>query len=143
MTPVLGSITREPKMRLMVDVIETAMPSLSMTDVWVWVFIVNRLVGHGLSRTHRSVVFRSIVHRMVIFRRMSRVVSQVSSNNVGIVLRGYLVDLRRVVQEHWVAYFGSASGQQSSQAEQAIMRTARRSQLDGQSIKRQNEYDEN
>jgi len=44
MTPVLGSNTREPKRRLMVDVIETAIPSTSITDVWVWVFIVNRLV---------------------------------------------------------------------------------------------------
>ncbi len=36
MMPVSGSITREPNTRLIVDVIDTAMPFESTTDVWLF-----------------------------------------------------------------------------------------------------------
>ena len=35
MIPVFGSRTWDPKTRLMVEVTETAIPSLSMTEVWL------------------------------------------------------------------------------------------------------------
>jgi hypothetical protein len=112
MTPVLESSTREPKTRLMVDVIETAMPSISITDVWVWVFVVNRLVQRELDHPHRSMILRSVVQWVIILRRVCRVVSQISNNKISILFGVYLVDLRGVFQVSWIAYFSSASGQQ-------------------------------
>lgn len=47
-------------------------------------------------------IFRGVVHRMIVFRRVSRVVGQILNNQVSIFLRGYLVDLRGVFQESWV-----------------------------------------
>jgi len=111
MTPVLESSTREPKTRLMVDVIATAMPSISITDVWVWSFVVNCLVQHELNHPHRSVIFRSIVQWVIIFRGVCRVVSQISNNKISILFGVYLVDLPCVFQVSWIAYFSSASGQ--------------------------------
>lgn len=62
---------------------------------------------------------------------MSRVVSQISTNKVGIFLRGYLVDLRSVLQVLWITYLGSASGQRLFRIEQAVTHTAQRSRLKG------------